>query len=214
MVSLNEMINGAWIEGEQLSTPGPKFIEQLANLMIELHTMWGMDEYLKNVLYRKEWILNDMHDAVYALEPVDDFTENAILEFHEIKHELNKYVPIHGDLWRQNIRVDESGNLNGIIDWDKKSFGDPHWDFRMIRRWVGWDGLDELLFLYNCSTGFNCKREYIEVLDKISLCHSVRIRKERGLLRHDKPDAIELFENYKKLWPIGSPPVNASTSPS
>ena len=201
MVSLNEMMDGAWIEGEQLTKLGSKFIEQLADLMSELHTMWGMDEYMENLLYRKEWILNDMHDVVYVLEPVDDFTENAILEFHEIKHELNKYVPIHGDLWRQNIRVDESGNLNGIIDWDKKSFGDPHWDFRMIRRWVGWDGLDELLFLYNCSTGFNCKREYIEVLDKISLCHSIKIRKERGLLRHDKSDAIELFENYKKFWP-------------
>ena len=204
MVSLNEMIDGAWIEGEQLTKPGSKFVEQLADLMNELHTMWGMDEYMENALYRKEWILNDMHDMVYALEPVDDFTENAILEFHEIKHELNKYVPIHGDLWRQNIRVDESGNLTGIIDWDRKSLGDPHWDFRMIRRWIGWDGLDKLLFLYNCSTGFNCKREYVEVLDKISLCHSLRIRRERGLLRHDKPDAIKLFENYKKTWPTSS----------
>ena len=211
MVSLNEMIDGAWIEGEQLTKPGSKFVEQLADLMSELHTMWGMDEYMENLLYRKEWILNDMHDVVYALEgerrytstglPVDDFLEKAILEFHEIKHELNEYVPIHGDLWRQNIRVDESGNLNGIIDWDKKSLGNPHWDFRMIRRWIGWDGIDKLLFLYNCSTGFNCKREYIEILDKISLCHSIRIRKERGLLRHDKPDAIELFEKYKKSWP-------------
>ena len=204
MVSVDDMIKGKWIEGEQLSTPGPKFIEQLADLMSELHTMWGVDEYVENALYRKEWILNDMHDMVYALEPVDDFTENAILEFHEIKHELNKYVPIHGDLWRQNIRVDESGNLTGIIDWDRKSLGDPHWDFRMIRRWIGWDGLDKLLFLYNCSTGFNCKREYVEVLDKISLCHSLRIRRERGLLRHDKPDAIKLFENYKKTWPTSS----------
>jgi len=201
MVSLREMIDGKWIVGEEFSTTGPKFIEQLADLMGELHTLWGMSEYMETALHRNEWILNDMHDVVYALEPVDDFTENAILEFHEIKDNLNEYVPIHGDLWRQNIRVDESGNLNGIIDWDKKSLGNPHWDFRMIRRWIGWDGLDKLLFLYNCSTGFNCKREYVEVLDKISLCHSLRIRRERGLLRHDKPDAIELFESYKKCWP-------------
>ena len=88
MVSLNEMIDGAWIEGEQLTKPGSKFVEQLADLMSELHTMWGMDEYMENLLYRKEWILNDMHDVVYALEgarrytstglPVDDFLEKAI----------------------------------------------------------------------------------------------------------------------------------------
>ena len=44
MVSLKEMIDGAWIEGEQLETPGPKFIEQLANLLVELHT----STYAKN----------------------------------------------------------------------------------------------------------------------------------------------------------------------
>ena len=201
MVALREMIDGKWIEGEEFSTPGPKFIGQLADLLSELHTMWGMSEYMETAMYRNEWILNDMHDIVADLEPVDKFTEDAILKFHEIKNNLNEYVPIHGDLWRQNIRVDKSGNLTGIIDWDKKSLGSPHWDFRMIRRWIGWDGLDKLLFLYNCSTGFNCKKEYVEVLDKISLCHSLRIRRERGLLRHDKPDAIELFENYKKNWP-------------
>ena len=37
MVSLKEMIDGAWIEGEQLQTPGPQFIEQLADLLAELH---------------------------------------------------------------------------------------------------------------------------------------------------------------------------------
>ena len=39
MVSLDEMIKGAWIEGEQLETPGPKFIKQLANLLVELHSI-------------------------------------------------------------------------------------------------------------------------------------------------------------------------------
>ena len=33
------MIKGAWIEGEQLETPGPKFIQQLADLLVELHSM-------------------------------------------------------------------------------------------------------------------------------------------------------------------------------
>ena len=34
MVSLDKMIKGAWIEGEQFTNPGPKFINQLADLLI------------------------------------------------------------------------------------------------------------------------------------------------------------------------------------
>ena len=68
----------------------------------------------------------------------------------------------------------------------------------MIRRWIGWEGLDKLLFLYNCSVDWYCNQTYIEILDRISICHSIRIRKERGLLRHDKPDALETFEKFKQ----------------
>ena len=39
------------------------------------------------------------------------------------------------------------------------------------------------------------------VYDKISLCHSIRIRKKRGLLRHDKDFAIQRFEEYKRIFP-------------
>ena len=70
-------------------------------------------------------------------------------------------------------------------------FSIPHWDFRMIRRWIGWDGLDILLFYYNASTGFECKREYVEILDKVSLCNSREIRSFDN----------ELFNNYINGWP-------------
>ena len=67
----------------------------------------------------------------------------------------------------------------------------------MIRRWIGWDGLNELLFHYNSKVNWKCSGTYISILDRISICHSIRIRKDRGLLRHDKPNAIELFESLK-----------------
>ena len=194
MVSLNEMINGVWIKGKMLpyNHCNHAFIDELAFILIELHTMMPEET---------DWPDNNMFDIVDNLNPVDEFTENAILEFNEIKPALIKKIPIHGDLWRQNIRVIEGGYLSGIIDWESKSLGDPHWDFRMIRRWIGWDGLDALLLIYNCGVNWNCKIEYIEILDKISLCHSIKIRQERGLLRHDKPNALEIFEEYKKIWP-------------
>jgi len=149
-----------------------------------------------------------MWDVVYDLvswNEKDTFCENALYDLHAIKSNLTENVCLHGDLWRQNILVDKEGNLNGLRDWETLSIGDPHWDFRMIRRWIGWEGLDELLFLYNGSVNWNCKREYIEILDKISLCHSLRIRKEGFKGRHDKPTSIEFFEKCFKMWPLWPP---------
>jgi aminoglycoside phosphotransferase (APT) family kinase protein len=192
MVSLDKMIKGAWIFGEELSTPGPNFIEQLADILAELH----QSSYAKSP--SNMW---DVVDDLVEWNEKDIFCEDALYDFHAIKSNLSGRVCLHGDLWRQNILVDKEGHLSGLRDWEALSIGDPHWDFRMIRRWITWDGLDELLWRYNSKVEWTCKIEYIEILDKISLCHSIRIRKERGLLRHDKPDAIERFEEYKKIWP-------------
>jgi thiamine kinase-like enzyme len=187
MVSLDEMIKGAWIFGEELSTPGPKFIEQLADLLVELH---------KSSYATTPFIMWNVVENLVSWD--DSFCEDALYDLYAIKSELTGSVSLHGDLWRQNILVDQEGNLNGLRDWESLSVGDPHWDFRMIRRWIGWDGLDELLFMYNCGVEWNCKQKYIEILDKISICNSIRIRQERGLLRHDKSDALETFKKLKE----------------
>ena len=188
MVSLDYMIKGEWIEGEQLETPGPLFIKQLGDLLVELHAssyakepspMWNVVDDLVN------WNMKDI------------YCEDALYDLYAIKSELRGSVSLHGDLWKQNILVDKEGNLNGLRDWETLSIGDPHWDFRMIRRWIGWDGLNELLFHYNSKVNWKCSGTYISILDRISICHSIRIRKDRGLLRHDKPNAIELFESLK-----------------
>ena len=185
------MVGGAWIEGEQLDTPGPNFIEQLADLLAELH---------QSTYATSPCNMWNVVDDLVSWNEKDTFCEAALCDFYAIKSNLMGKVCLHGDIWRQNILVNKEGNLNGLRDWEALSIGDPHWDFRMIRRWIGWKGLDKLLFFYNCSVNWNCKREYIEILDKISLCHSLRIRKERGLLRHDKFNAIQIFENYIKGW--------------
>lgn len=196
MVSLDYMIKGGWIEGEQLRNPGSEFIEQLANLLVELHSLPHGPDFATYDDIPESNMRDVVEDLVNWLER-DTFTEDALYDFYAIKNNLDKRFYLHGDLWRQNILVDKKGNLNGLRDWESLSYGDPHWDFRMIRRWIGWEGLDKLLFLYNCSVDWHCNRTYIEILDRISISHSIRIRKERGLLRHDTPDAIERFENMK-----------------
>ena len=196
MVSLDYMIKGGWIEGEQLRNPGSEFIEQLANLLVELHSLpHGPDFATYDDI--PESNMRDVVEDLVNWKEKDTFTEDALYDFYTIRNNLDKRFYLHGDLWRQNILVDEEGNLNGLRDWESLSYGDPHWDFRMIRRWIGWQGLDKLLFLYNCSVDWNCNRTYIDILDRISICNSIKIRKERGLLRHDKPNALEIFERFK-----------------
>jgi aminoglycoside phosphotransferase (APT) family kinase protein len=194
MVSLREMMEGAWIEGEQLGVPGDKFVEQLVDILIELHSSpyTGPDR-------KKFPAERDVADLI-ACDDKDDFTKQAIDEYFNLDNHWRGCL-LHGDLWRQNILVDEDGNLTGLRDWEDISVGDPNWDLRMVRRWLGWERMDKLIFLYNSSMDFNLDKNSIMVYDKISLCHSIRIRKKRGLLRHDKDFAIQRFEEYKRIFP-------------
>ena len=115
----------------------------------------------------------------------------AIAEYYEIQPNLQHTAYLHGDIHGENVIVDDKGNLEGLIDWEHAAVGDPHWDFRMIRRWIGWDGLEQLLFYYNATTGLQCKLKYIKVLDKISLCNSRQIQ----------TPPIPMFNEYIRVWP-------------
>tara|TARA_B100000424_G_C22846722_1_gene451612 strand:- start:32 stop:601 length:570 start_codon:yes stop_codon:yes gene_type:complete len=180
---LLEMMEGVWVDGETLTREnyGENFISQLADLISEVHTT---DVPTKKTI--------DIEGLVSGLRLVDNFVYDCIIDWHTtLRPNLNQSVFLHGDIWAENVIV-EDGNLQGLIDWEHCAYGDPHWDFRMIRRWIGWDGLDRLLFLYNASTGHNCKREYVEMLDKISLCNSRQIR---GFKK-------TVFDGYIENWPM------------
>jgi len=174
MISLDDMIKDKWIEGEQLyqfrtiGQTGPKFIEQLADLLVELHSLPHGPDFATYDDIPESNMRDDIDDLVNWSDK-DILCEELLYDFYDIKSILNKRFYIHGDLWKENIIVDEEGNLSGLRNWDAFSYGDPHWDFRMIGRWMGSEDLDKLLFLYNSSVNWNCKREYIEILDKISL---------------------------------------------
>jgi len=180
--TISEMMSGDWLEGKVLTRDNynGKFIGQLADLMVYLHG-----------IVTKSPRIPKMQGIVDGLEDWDDFTKQSVAEYYEIRKQLQHTSYLHGDIWAENMIVDDAGNLVGLIDWEHAEVGDPHWDFRMIRRWLGWDGLEELLFYYNASTGLQCKREYIEVLDKISLCNSRQIRNFTD----------PLFNEYINVWP-------------
>ena len=82
MVSLKEMIDGAWIEGEQLQTPGPKFIEQLADLLAELHK----SSYAMENLNRMWQVM----DGLVEWKEKDTFCEDALYDLYAIKSKLSR----------------------------------------------------------------------------------------------------------------------------
>ena len=176
------MMSGQWLEGEILTriNYNDKFIEQLADLIAEVHG-----------LVTKSPRIPKMQDIVDGLEPCDNFVKDAISEYYEIRSNLQHTAYLHGDLHGENVIVDGEGNLVGLIDWEHAEIGDPHWDFRLMRRWIGWPGLEKLIFYYNATTGFQCNLKYIKVLDKITLCNS----RQRGTA------PIPMFNEYIRVWP-------------
>jgi len=39
---------------------------------------------------------------------------------------------LHMDVWGQNILIDNSGNLTGLVDWDRALWGDPEIEFAVL----------------------------------------------------------------------------------
>ena len=182
--TLESMMSGDWIPGQTLTRTNfnEDFIEQFAECVIELHSQ----EFEKTDTKLMQTVVDN-------LEHVDSFVTDAISEYNGIKEDLHYNKQLHGDIWAGNIIVDSAGNLAGLIDWDNKQVGDPHWELKNIRRWIGWNGLDKLIDKYNNKTDFKLKREYIVILDKISMCHS------RQLNNFHK----SVFTEYIKRYPDG-----------
>jgi aminoglycoside phosphotransferase (APT) family kinase protein len=50
-------------------------------------------------------------------------------------HLFDRPVPaslLHMDIWHQNILADETGNVTGILDWDRALWGDPEIEFAVL----------------------------------------------------------------------------------
>ena len=126
----------------------------------------------------------------------DPFVEEALDDFKSIWKKLNQRCVLHGDLWNENVIVNEDGRLTGLIDWEHSCVYDPHWEFRMIRRFIGWDGLDYLIKKYNELSVHKIKG-VVEVytLDKLALCHQYQYRLRKNDSR------TPLFRKYIDNWP-------------
>lgn len=61
---------------------------------------------------------------------------NLFLSAYEKHRHLFTYAGpprlLHMDVWAQNILVDESGNVTGLLDWDRALWGDPEIEFAVL----------------------------------------------------------------------------------
>jgi hypothetical protein len=232
MVTLDHMIRGLHIEGSSLKSSGvpmnresflkgesvqtsslqcgSNFIKDLGNLIADLHTT-----NLNIKGRQRHSIMWTVAESLIPLAEDDEYIEDALFDLYEYKSQLTGKVLVHGDLWRQNIFVDDQGQLTGLIDWESLSKGDPHWEFRMIHRYIGWNGLEKLLDTYHSheKVTWTINIDIVEILNRIAVANSIKIRKERGLLRHDAPDALEKFEAMKNEE-IGCVSMLAQVRPS
>ena len=195
MLDIHDMISGSWVSGTHMANrmQGSDFISDFASFLVSVHKL--KPEQLVPTRYD----LSRMYPIVNKLRkhppPNNEmFCAKAIEEFDKISFAETTFI--HGDLWFKNVIVEDE-KFQGLIDWDKACMGDPHWEFRMIRRWIGWDGLEQLIFFYNCSTGHQLSTDVIRTLDKIALCNSYneRVRKPNP----DKP--VSLIQGYIQHWP-------------
>ena len=183
-----------WIEGETM----PKMHRHegfLMDLATELSILHSSKERGDLKIYPIPEIGSNLERDNRMWLDSNSFVESAIDEFQEIWKKLNNRCFLHGDLWNENIIVNEEGRLAGLIDWEHSCVYDPHWEFRMIRRFIGWDGLEMLLYYYNRKSIFTLEFNIIKTLDKFWMCHQYIHR----LKKSDSNAA--LFLEYIEKWP-------------
>jgi len=181
-----------WIDGKNMPKwhRNDDFLHDLAISLVEVHTREPQNEPETN-----------MFKIADGLDTSDPFVKEAVRHFNVIREDLAcKSAVLHGDLWNENIIIKENGRLSGLIDWEHTQIGDPHWDFRMIRRFIGWDDLHWLITLYNAKAQYKINSATIYILDKLALCHQYQYR----LRKNDSPlwNDTALFKEYMERWPV------------
>ena len=120
-----------WIEGETM----PKMHRHegfLMDLATELSILHSSKERGDLKIYPIPEIGSNLERDNRMWLDSNSFVESAIDEFQEIWKKLNNRCVLHGDLWNENIIVNEEGRLAGLIDWEHSCV----YDKKIY--WMGW----------------------------------------------------------------------------
>ena len=103
---------------------------------------------------RGAWVefTTDINDVMYVfIDRRKKFPVTTLLrvigyysdeECSQLRDLLDKHLPLfdrkvsasllHMDVWGQNILIDNSGDLTGLVDWDRALWGDPEIEFAVL----------------------------------------------------------------------------------
>lgn len=126
-------------------------IEKLAKKLIE----FNIEMHNANIDWGRQWAINHETEKVNRnIEILKDYLtgqEISILKdystrFSNYLNSKNKFCITHGDLWADNLIVNENNELSGIIDFGNMSYFLPEVDYASL--WNMCDGLlDKLIEL-------------------------------------------------------------------
>ena len=148
-----------YIEGTSLSLAPlsgkimGKVMQQTGKYLRELHQNIYSDQYGYRGEHhcmepQKSWkdafeiMWNKLIEDIYqcGVYSIDDkqLAEQALQRnLHHFDYN-QKASLLHMDIWGQNILVDDKGNIQGILDWDRALWGDPEIEFAVLD-YVGFD---------------------------------------------------------------------------
>ena len=98
----------------------------------EHHCMEPQHTWKSAFLVMWNKLLDDIETtSVYAPEEVDRMRGLLANHFSSFDHEVRPQL-LHMDIWAQNLLCDASGNLTGLVDFDRALWGDPEIEFAVL----------------------------------------------------------------------------------
>jgi aminoglycoside phosphotransferase (APT) family kinase protein len=96
---------------------------------------------------------------------------------------------LHMDVWGQNILIDNSGNLTGLVDWDRALWGDPEIEFAVL----DYCGVSQPAFW----EGYGQERDYSKAAQVRNLFYLLYELQKYIVIRHGRNHDPASARQYK-----------------
>ena len=97
---------------------------------------------------------------------------------------------LHMDVWGQNILIDNSGNLTGLVDWDRALWGDPEIEFAVL----DYCGISQPAFW----EGYGQQRDHSNAAQIRTLFYLLYELQKYIVIRHGRSDDPGSARQYKE----------------
>ncbi|MFP4106201.1 MAG: phosphotransferase family protein, partial [Phycisphaerae bacterium] len=153
------------------------------------------------IMYRKELddiVATGVYDQATADSAMDLLRENLKVFDHCDTSRL-----MHGDLWVTNLMVDDSGEVTGVIDFDRACWGDIEWDLA-IAEYCGvtqppfWEGYGRRVETHSDDAAIR-RLFYLLYEHQKYIVISISIRRDDPIrARRYAAESLAAMENFRK----------------